>query len=96
MHADPTTSARIELLDAILLGIERRAEILALVEVAADYSTAQAEVCSLLGLPPNLADAVLDLQVDRLVTYRARIDRFWRLWPSNARAEHLSELALVS
>jgi hypothetical protein len=66
MHADPTTSARLELLDAILLGIERRAEILALVEVAADYSTAQAEVCSLLALPPNLADAVLDLQFRRL------------------------------
>ncbi|MGO3327159.1 hypothetical protein [Gordonia sp. (in: high G+C Gram-positive bacteria)] len=65
---------RLEILSAIEAGLDRRAEVLAVVEASETVDDARTAVADLLGLPRAGAEAVLALQVRRFtVTERAKI-----------------------
>jgi DNA gyrase/topoisomerase IV subunit A len=67
---------RLEMFDALVTAIDRRAEVLHVVEEAQDVQVAAARLRDLLGISEIAATMVLDLQVRRLtIDERARFAR---------------------
>jgi DNA gyrase/topoisomerase IV subunit A len=69
---DPPRQQRLELVNALIRGIEQRAEVVRAVESAQTRDEAIARVSTGLSLSNPLAIAVLDLQLIRLAPYELR------------------------
>lgn len=60
--------ARLEILDALVIAVDRRVELMAIVASSPDANEARTELMATLGLSQIQATAVLDLQVRRFAT----------------------------
>lgn len=81
-------TGRIEILEAICLALDRRREVLALLEAATDTNDALERLQEVLGLDLLGAHAVLDLQLQRL-TASSRDRTSAELAEANARLREL-------